>query len=69
MTLPFPEIGNRSIALWWILRNMGSDAALDIALMANDYPPMTAEQEARALELVNYFDEAVKKVEDDRCGQ
>ena len=48
---------------------MGSDAALDIALMANDYPPMTAEQEARALELVNYFDEAVKKVEDDRCGQ
>ena len=61
-----PEIGNRSIALWWILRNMGSDAALDIALMANKYPPMTAEQEARALELANYFDEAVKKVEDDR---
>ena len=61
-----PEIGHRNISLWWIWQNMGLEAMLNVAqATGRNYPPLSAEDRRRGLELADYFDGLVEVESDE----
>ena len=61
-----PEIGHRDISFWWIWQNSSLEMALFWASINREYPPLSAEDRRRGLELADYFDGLVEVESDDK---